>query len=312
MKRRDVINGLLGGASLCAMPRLASAAETTVRMALLPIDTDACLYYAKDLGYFQDAGIDADIQVIQAGSAVVSAIVGGSIDIGFTNPISLATAHLRGVPIVAIAPGGVYAAHNATAAIVVPKNSKIKDARDFSGKTMACSGLKTIGQWAPAAWIDKNGGDSRQVQFVEMPFPDMPLALAQGRVDSAFPAEPFITQARDVSRVFVDAYAAIAPRFSIGIWVTTVQWADAHRDLVAKFAQVIARTATWANAHRDQSATILTKYIKLDPVVAKNMSRVLYASRLLPSEMQPIIDLAAHYGTLPTPAVSAEQLVYKA
>ena len=93
--------------------------------------------------------------------------------------------------------------------------------------------------------------------------------------------------------------------------MTTVQWADSHRDLVAKFAQVMAKTATWANDHHDLSAGILTKYVKLDPMVARTMSRVRYSPRFVPGDMQPVIDLAAHYGTLPTPPIAADQLVYK-
>jgi NitT/TauT family transport system substrate-binding protein len=312
MKRIDVITGIIGGAALAATPRAVSAAGTPVRIALLPIDTDSLPYYAQDLGYFQEAGIEPQIQVIQAGSSVVTAIIGGAIDIGFTNPISLAAAHLAGIPIVAIASAGVYEAREVpTAAIMVPKNSTIKTARDFSCKTMACSGLKTLGQWAPAAWIDKNGGDSSAVKFAEMPFPDMPLALAQERVDAAFPAEPFVTRSKDVSRVFADAFASVAPRFSLGIWVTSKAWADAHRDLVTAFANVMAKTATWSNGHNRESSLILAKYAKLEPAVASSMARVRNAPRLVASDMQPVIDLAAHYGTLPSPPISADQLIYK-
>jgi NitT/TauT family transport system substrate-binding protein len=301
---------MLGSAALLATRRAASAADA-LKIALLPVDPAACGYYAKDLGYFSDAGIDAEIQVIQAGSAVVAAVVAGSLDIGWSNPISIAAAHLRGVPIVAIAGGGLYVAHEVTSAIVVPKNSALKTAKDFNGKTMACSGLRTVGQWGPAAWIDKNGGDSSAVKFVEMPFPDMPLALAQARVDSAFVAEPFITLAKNDSRVFVDALAAVAPRFTFGCWTATQQWAESHRDLVARFAQVMARTATWANAHHAESAAILSQISKLDLAVAKSMLRVTYAPRLLNSDIQPVLDLATHYGTLPT-TVSADQIVFKA
>jgi NitT/TauT family transport system substrate-binding protein len=312
MKRLDVIAGIAGSAALSFAPRRVAAAGTPIRIALLPIDTDSLPYYAQDLGYFQAAGIDSQIQVIQAGSSVITAIVGGSIDIGFTNPISLAAAVQHGIPIVAIAAAAVYEAHEVpTAAIVVPNNSTLKTAKDLNGKTMACSGLKTLGQWAPAVWIDKNGGDSSQVKFAEMPFPDMPLALAQGRVDCAFPAEPFITQAKDVSRVFADAFAAVGPRFSLGIWVTSKQWADAHRDLVAAFAQVMGKTAAWSNQHHAESAGILAKYIKLDSSVAAKMARVRNAPRLVASDMQPVIDLATRYGTLPAPAMSADMLMYK-
>jgi NitT/TauT family transport system substrate-binding protein len=312
MKRRTAIGGLLGSAALTVVPNLAMAANAVVRLALLPIDTDAVAYYANDLGYFKDAGIDMEIGVIQAGSTVVAAILGGSIDIGFTNVISLASAHMHGIPLVAIAPGGIYAPNNAaTAVIMVPKDSPIKTAADFSGKTMACSGLKNLGQWAPAAWIDKNGGDSSKVQFVEMPFPDMPVALASHRVDWAIPAEPFLTESKTVARVFANAYAAIAPQFSIGVWVTTKDWADAHKDIVAKFAQAIGRAAAWGNTHHAESGAILAKYGKFDPSVSQTMLRVKYATRITASDLQPIIDLAAHYGAL-TSTIPADTLIYKA
>ena len=310
MQRRQAISTALGGAALLAGARPARAADA-LRVALLPVDPAACAYYAKELGYFADAGITADIQVIQAGSAVAAAVTAGSLDIGWSNPISIAAAHLRNIPLVAIAGGGVYIEHEPTAAIVVPKNSKLKTAKDFNGTTMACSGLKTVGQWGPAAWIDKNGGDSSTVKFVEMPFPDMPLALAQNRVDSAFSAEPFITLGKNDSRVFVDALVAVAPRFAFGFWVAMQPWAEAHKDLVARFAQVMSRTATWANAHHSESGAILSQFSKLDPAVVKSMLRVTYATRLQASDVQPMLDLATHYGTLPTP-VPADQIIFKA
>ena len=312
MKRSAVLAGLAGGAALATAPRVARGAGTPVNIALLPIDTDSLPYYAQELGYFQQAGIDANISVIQAGSSVVSAIVGGSLDIGFTNPISLASAHLSGIPIVAIAAAGIYQLHEIpTAAILVPKNSPIRAAKDLNGKTMACSGLKNLGQWGPAIWIDKNGGDSSTMKFTEMPFPEMPVALASGRVDSAFPAEPFITIAKDSARVLADAFASVAPRFNLGIWVTSRQWADAHKDLVSEFAGVMSKTAAWSNNNHAQSAAILAKYAKLDPSIASSMARVPNATRLQAADMQPVLDLALKYGTLPT-AVAAEQLIYRA
>lgn len=312
MKRHQAISTILGGTALLSSPRPLFAADAIpLRIALLPVDPAACAYYAKDLDYFSNAGIAADIQVIQSGSAVVSAVVAGSLDVGWSNPISVAAAHLRGIPIVAIAAGGVYIAHEPTAAIVVPKTSTLKTAHDFNGTTMACSGLRTIGQWGPAAWIDKNGGDSSTVKFIEMPFPEMPLALAQNRVDSAFAAEPYITLSKDTSRVFVDALVAVAPRFSFGVWVATQQWAESHRDVIERFTRVMSRTASWANTHHDESAVILSAFSKLNLAVAKKMLRVTYATRLLKSDIQPVLDLATHYGTLPN-TVPADQIVFKA
>jgi NitT/TauT family transport system substrate-binding protein len=308
MKRRVAIERITGGLALAAFPRVARAAEL-LRAALLPVDPAASIYYAQDQGFFGEVAIEPQIQVIQAGSAVVSAVLANAIDVGWSNPISIAAARLRGLPLSCIAAGGVYVEHEVTAGILVPKNSPAKTARDLNNKTMGVSGLQTLGQWGPAAWIDKNGGDSRTIKWVEMPFPDMPLALAQERVDAAYAAEPFITLSKE-GRVFADAFAAIAPRFTIGAWVTTQEYADAHRDLIARFARAMAKAATWGNEHRDQSAAILSKYSKLDPAVTKSMVRVTYATRLLAVEMQPVIDLAVHYGTLRS-SIRASDLVYK-
>lgn len=195
------------------------------------------------------------------------------------------------------------------AEIVVPKNSQIKVASDFDGKTMACSELGTLGQLACAEWIDKNGGNSRQVEFIEIPFPAMSQALAQGRVDSAFPAEPFLTESKEIARIIADPFALVASRFNLGVWITTRQWADNHRDVLAAFVAIMEKTALWANVHHNQTAAILAKYGKLNPVVTKDMLRVPYALRLLRSEIQPVLDLATKYGTL-SREISADQLIY--
>ena len=83
--------------------------------------------------------------------------------------ISLAVAHARGVPVTIIAPAGLYATNAPTSVCGVAKNSPIKTAKDLNGKTVATNGLKNIGEFGPRAWIDKNGGDSSTVKFIEMP-----------------------------------------------------------------------------------------------------------------------------------------------
>ena len=186
----------------------------------------------------------------------------------------------------------------------------MKTARDLNGKTLAVNGLKTITQYAPELWIDKNGGDSTTVKFVEMTFPQIVEALGSNRIDAAIVADPFIAQAKPAARILADAYDAIGSRYIIGCWFSTTQWAQAHSALAGRFAQAIARTAQWANTHKPQSGAILAKYSKMDPAVAATMLRVDYAPRFVKSEMQPVIDLVARYGGLPA-SFPADELIYK-
>jgi len=310
LNRRNALAGLGAGLAAAAAPRAAFAANDPLHIASIPLDAGAEAYYAYDMGYFRDAGIDATVDSIPSGAAILAAVAGGAVDVGFANLISIAVAYKHNVPVTLLAPGSLYTASIPTSVLMVPANSPAKTGRDLNGKTLAVNGLKTITQYAPELWIDKNGGDSTTVKFVEMTFPQIVEALGQNRIDAAIVADPFIAQAKPAARILADAYDAIGSRYIIGCWFSTTQWAAAHPALAGRFAQAIARTAQWANTHKPQSGVILAKYSKMDPAVAATMLRVDYAPRFVKSDMQPVIDLVARYGGLPA-TFPADELIYK-
>jgi NitT/TauT family transport system substrate-binding protein len=307
--RHTLLAGLGAGFAAAALPSVARAADT-VNIATIPLDAGAEVYYAADMGYFRDAGIDAQIQPIPSGAAISAAVAAGAIDIGFSNLISIAAAYKRNIPFTLLAPGSLYTATIPTSVLMVPINSPAKTAKDLNGKTFAVNGLKTITQYVPQLWMDKNGGDSSTIKFVEMTFPTIIEALGANRIDAAIVADPFIAKAKSNARILADAYDAIGSRYIIGCWFSTKQWATAHRDVAARFASTIAKTAAWANAHKPLSGSILAKYAKMDPAVAASMLRVDYAPAFSVAQMQPLIDLAARYGGLPS-AFPADELIFK-
>jgi NitT/TauT family transport system substrate-binding protein len=252
------------------------------------------------MGFFKKAGLDVDVISISNASLIHAGVMSGSIDIGSTSMPPAALAHERGLPYVLVAPGAVYSSKSPTSALVVAKNSPIKTGKDLDGKTIGVRDLTNIGSVATEAWIDQNGGDSKTVRFVELPDSASAAAVVAGRVDAASIAEPFLDQALKLdTRILAPSYDAIAGDFMVGAWFTTSAYAKAHPDVVRKFEQVMIETARWANTHRARSAQILAKYAKVD--VSPTMARVGYADRLTPSQIQPVIDAAAKYGTIKVP-----------
>jgi NitT/TauT family transport system substrate-binding protein len=297
MKRSTALHALAAAAAASAIPRRARAADT-VHLATIPIDAGAQAYFADAQHMFGKAGIDAHVQSIPNGAAITAAVLGGSVDVGFSNMLSLATAREKGVPVTMIAPASLYLSKAPTSVLMVPKDSPAHDARALGGKTIAVNGLKNITQLAVQGWLDKNGGDSKTVNFVEMPFPDMPLALASHRVDAALVAEPSVTAAKSGARVLGQAYDAIASDFLIGGWFTSQRWAAEHPDLVKKVAAVMRESAVWANKNGAASADVLAAATKIDPATLKVMVRSVYAEHLDLGTIQPLIDLATRYGYL--------------
>ena len=312
MTRRRASALLAGGALLGAVPLPSGAqAPATLRIGVSPIEPSAEIYYATDMGFFAKAGLDVDIQSMQGSSLIVSAIVGGSLDIGFDTLDVLAAQHLKGIPLVIIAPTHDYLSPltQRTQALIVPANSPLESAKDFNGKAIAVSTLHSLADLGARVWIDQNGGDSSSVKFVEVPFPAIPAALDANRIDAAWVVEPFITVAKKTNRVVFYGFDGIAKHFVVGAWVATRQWAAAHPDLVSRFAAVIHDTAVWANKNPQQSGDILAKYVKIPPAVIATMARNHYAEELSPALMQPLIDAAAKYnGFKPFPA---QELLYK-
>ena len=309
LSRSALLRAGLGGAAACALPRPARAqAHTPLHIATLPVDADATAWFALDQGFFQQNGLDVTIEVITSGSAVTAGVLGGALDVGVASIGSLATAHARGLPMLAIAAGGIYNGALPTTVLAVADGSPLHTAKDLAGKTIAIQTLGELASFSIASWIDKNGGDGKSVKFIELPTSSMADALEKGRVDAAFIAEPFFTQAKPGIRFFGAAYDGIAKRFLISAWLATREWIAANPATVKKFVAAMRTAADWGNLPQNRAASgaILGKYTKIAPDTIARMQRAQFATRLEPAMLQPVIDVSAQFGVIPKAFPAAE------
>jgi NitT/TauT family transport system substrate-binding protein len=285
------------------------ASNDVLRMAGVPFDIDAAPFYAVAAGFFEKYGITAELNTVSTnGAAIAAAIVGGDMDIGISSIPALAQAYLKQIPFTIIAGAGLYSSSAPIDALIVPLGSPLHAAKDLEGKTVAVNGLNSIAQYGPQAWIDQHGGDSSKVKFVEVPPAVMSVAMTQGRVDAAWVTEPYLSANKNDARVLGNCFDAIASRFMIAAFFTTVAWADAHRDLLRRYQAAMRDTARWANANHPKTAEILAKASTVDVATLRSMNRAVYPESLDPKLIQPVIDITARYGH--TPRFSAEALIY--
>ncbi len=283
------------------MAPLRAQASGPTRIGALASQNSGQAFYAQKRDAYARAGLDVKIQTFQSGAASADALAGGAIDVGIADALSLTSAHAHGVPLVYIAPASIFTAAHPSYVVMVSANSPIATAKDFNSKTIGVNGIKNILQIPTEAWIDNNGGDSKTVKFVEIPFPAQGPAIIAGRIDAGLVSEPFIANnvATGKLRVISVAHKTIAPQFMYSGWATTTAWASANPDVVRKLVRVFAETAAWANTHDAETAAMLVDFAKLEPEVAKKMIRVAYGDRLNAALVQPVIDAAAKYGVIP-------------
>ena len=300
---------------LALVPFGASAQTTaglvTIKMGVIPIEAGAEPFFAADMGFFKKQGLDVEMETMQNGASIASAVAGGTLDVGFADTISVASAHSHGLPFVVLAPALLNSYVAPTLAIMVSGSGPIHDAKDLDGKTIAVNGLNNITMVPFEAWIDRSGGDSKTTKWIELPIPAANDAVIAGKVDAATLGEPFITFGVDkgLRAIYVEKNA-IAPRYVLAGFMTTKDWAAKNPVLAAKFIAAIKEAGQWANANPAASAVILAKYTKIPQPVVDRMKRGQYAETLLVSDYQPVIDAAAKYGAL-AKSFPAQELFYR-
>ena len=126
--------------------------------AITPVYYDAAaILYAQSTGMFAKAGIDLDLGRLPTGSAVTTAVAGGSLNIGKSTFFAVVAAFAHGVPIVVIAPAVIYDSRSPNGALIVPKDSPIHGVTDMSGKVIAVNNLSEPTRPATELWLQKNG-----------------------------------------------------------------------------------------------------------------------------------------------------------
>jgi NitT/TauT family transport system substrate-binding protein len=297
--------GIIGAVTSDVSVAGAAQSRAVVRVAAIPAELAAECWYAEDLGYFREAGLDVQLTTLSNAGAILDAVASRSVDIGFANIIMAAQAYQRGLSIEVVAPANLYvAAAPTTGYLAVAGDSKINNAADLSGKAVAVNGTGGIVHFATRAWIDAHGGNSANVRFIEFPLSQMPALLLNGRVDAAvLDAAGYgsVIHAERPARLLGNTFNAVSPNFIVAGWVSNKDFAQANPGVIRAFRAVMTRTAGWANSHRRESAEILARHTRMSITQINETARVTYGTLLNPALLRPNLDLAQRYGALQGP-----------
>ena len=131
-----------------------------VRIGVTPIDPAGPGFYAADLGLYTKYGLNASVQMMGNSGAVLEALVGGSLDIGYVGITTGETAYKKGLPIVMIAPTGIFDVKQGRVGYIMLRNDMSSRRRRTSrGKRSPRFRFGTSANSRWIFWIDTNGGD---------------------------------------------------------------------------------------------------------------------------------------------------------
>ncbi|MBI3044355.1 MAG: ABC transporter substrate-binding protein [Betaproteobacteria bacterium] len=301
LTRRQFLKIAAGGlvaAGTAALPFKSALAQSKLNVGYMKIGDLSPFFLAMEKAFFKEAGLEINLASMVGGAAIMPALASGSINIGWSNVISVYQGHLQGLDYRLVANGAINKrGTNDVFGVCVNPASPIKSARDLAGRTVAVNTLRNIMHGATAHWIDSNGGDSSKVKWIEIPFPQMPPALANKQIDAYGAVEPFVTVPvqKKQARLLGRQLGAIAPRLLIASYFGSEAWVSKNVPLVKAFVAALNRGIDAHNANLDEARAVLAKHTGHRPELFKNMPLPAFEKALLESDLQPMLDVALRY-----------------
>jgi NitT/TauT family transport system substrate-binding protein len=208
-----------------------------------------------------------------------------------------------------------YLGHRDGSTVMVRKDLPAKDLRDLRGKTFAIPSKYSNQYLVINKLMEDQGIKPGEINFVEMPPPDMPSALAAKAIDAYFIGEPHAAKAEldGTGRVLYHA-KDIWPHFISCVLVVHEKLINEHPEIVRDLVRGIAESGEWAEQHRLDAAKVAAPYFRQDERVVRYVltqppDRVSYRM-LTPTdeELQRIHDMALKAGLLERP-VDMKELI---
>jgi NitT/TauT family transport system substrate-binding protein len=297
-------------AALVAAPH-AVGAQATQTLRLIGVQTDDMtpVFSAVKAGLYQKAGIELDLVPTTSGAVAVDAIMAGTYEIGKGSAISILNAYLHGLPIRIIGNGPLWDEKTPFSMMIVATDSPAKDGAFFNGKTLGTAALRDLNQLSMCAWIDKNGGDSKTITWVEAPNSAAGVAVGDHRFAATMLQEPQLSAALATGtvRAFAPAYNGIAAHFSTALYFAQADWTAKNGKTIKTFLDATYAAARATNGKPADTAAMMSDVTKIPLNVYEKMARSNSSIKSDPGLVQPMIDVAAKYGYI-SKAFSAQEI----
>ena len=175
----------------------------TVRLGLLSSASDSGLFIAMEKGYFREQGVEIESTPFDSAAQMVAPLAAGQLDVGGGAPgAGLANALSRGLNMKIVAdkatpslPGGL-----SYQALMIRKDlwdsGEVRGPEALKGRKVA---LPNLGGISPEVLLQRSlqtaNMTTRELDIVQLAFPDMVPAFGNQNIDASILIEPFVTAA---------------------------------------------------------------------------------------------------------------------
>ena len=230
--------------------------KITVVLDWTPNTNHTGIYAAKDLGYYEEEGLD--VTIIQPGNGTSDQLVAsGKAQFGVSYQESVTLARLQDIPVVSIA---AVIQHN-TSGFYSKEDKGIKTPKDFENKRYGGWG-SPIEKATLKALMDKDGGDVEKVKIITSGDTDF-FASSENSIDFAWGFEAWTGMEAKVRNIPVN-YIKLSDYnknldYYTPVIITNEKMISQNSDIVKKFMQATKKGYQYSWENPEQAAKILLK-----------------------------------------------------
>lgn len=201
-------------------------------------------FFAKEKGYFRDAGIDLQIEVIDGSSDVMAVlasnrlqVVEGGLAVSYFNAIA------KNLPIIlAMERSSTPIGHNLM--IRPDLAATIKTVADLKGRSVVINAKASIVAYEVGKILESGGLTLKDVDVKYIPFGQTSVAFANKAADAALLVPPFVDQLANngLAQRWIDVDDIIRPTpFVASVHMINTDWAKANPEVAANFFYALLR-----------------------------------------------------------------------
>lgn len=254
MTRKNRLRSVLAAGALglaAILPGAARATDVTIGMTVWV--GYGPLFLARDLGYFKDAGLNVNLQIVDDNALSMAAEAGGRMD-GSASTIDEILKYrskdfcFKAVAILDDSFGGDGAV----------ATDAIKDLADIKGKTVAMNEGSTSQFWW-AYVLKKHGIPLDSFTLANMSADDAAAAFVAGHVPVAVTWEPNLTmvKTKKVGHVLIDSTAI--PGVIVDVLQLSCKFIEEHPKDVQALVDAVLKAVDYVHAHNKEANEIMAK-----------------------------------------------------
>lgn len=234
----------------CAGPDISAP---KIVIAAPALEQSALLYVADARGYFEDEGLDVEIQDHTSGTPALDALRSGEAQIAEAAEFPVARAIMQGNPLCVIATNDRFQNDY----VIARKDSGVQDVGDLRGKRIGVVRGSTA-EFFLGRFIELHGLSLRDVELVDVQPDEFVTAITSKDVDALIAWQPYVSELqRENGALLVWPAQNDQPAYSL--LVCQRSWLTENRDTAVRLLRALAAAEDYALKHPSNAQTILAE-----------------------------------------------------